>query len=358
MTNILRKIRVVNALLTMALLLFACGEEEAASRRPILLSAGSAVSVEPATRAPVIGTQLPVGDEVGVFGYTYTGNNSWNLTPNVWDNNIGLISPAVPGEGNPIGLPIRYYADYDIGATYSFTAYYPFVDGVTAANPIISGDLFAPDDEPTNGQHDWMWSRVRDITAQTKEVALQFKHLTSMLWISGGTTGEDMVLQQITVETETSQAFELDIARGAMDTKAGGMTEHTQKMEQPIVKEPQTLGHLLLLPRTQVTKLTFTISGKRHATPDSWTGFATGRAGTYNPVNLVLNESTLSIEIGVAEWEDGGKTTTLNKTLIVETIMIGEQEWEDEEPTTELGKDTHIDIDIGTEEWNDEEIEL
>lgn len=350
--------------LLMMLLLVACASDEHSASRPILLSAGSAMDMELATRAPVIGTQLPVGDTIGVFGYTYTaGSDSWKVDPDVWHNAAGPVHPAMLGEGKLINLPTRHYDDYADGVYYSFTAYYPFVEGVTAAEPIIRGDLFAPDDASGNGQHDWMWSRTAGITAPVADVqhiALGFEHLTSMLWIRGGATGGvdiDIKLQHIVVQTARSQAFGFDISAGTFTPQTGGQADYSGEVDYLIpgladgqTTPTETAGCILLLAGTRVTKLTFTLNGKDYTTPDSWKGFVIGKAGTYNPVDLVMDITTLRIEIGAAQWIAGESPTMGHQDAEVE---MGEEQWADGEGTTTMNKQLTIEIDVGQDGWAD-----
>lgn len=309
-----------------------------------------ALTAEPAvgavSRQVIEGTALPQGTEIGLFAYAYTAGDPWVGTE-IYGNEAGTVGAATAG-GSPItALPEERYTT----GLHAFYAYYPHKATLTTADPVIRGDLFV-DADADGKQIDWLASSPQEgIVARATPVDLVFDHLTAMIRIKAGKNppaGEDVKLERIEVTTADSQKFEYNLRTRVLTSAiAGGATtivpvleanghatDHLIEMLPAVGDLPATLAaSVLVLPLSEVTKLSFVIDGTRFDTPDSWNGFTAVQAGQYTTIYLTAETGHATLEVGELEYADGGNNTI---ALQQRGFGIGQIEWNNEEETINI----------------------
>lgn len=382
------------------LVLAACAsDDDGSTGHPILLSVGQAVTAE-ATRAAVVGTKMPEGSEVGLFAYAYhAGDDSWPAEPDVWNNERAMVqAQTIGGSGSLLKPDVAgFYDEADVTLNYAIYAYHPYVEALTATDPVIAGDLFEAMDNAGNGQHDWMWSTpLKGVTAEGyagKYVPLRFAHLTTMLCLKVGVRGETTAgpeLRRIGVKTGGSQAFFFDVSAGTLLPAEGGKSEYNCKptpntgddtyiipwlamddtayYAKPVPTE--VAENILVMPATQITGLSFVVDNRVYTTVDiegGWPGFAVGQAGTFHTISLVLTDTDLCVEIGAPEWIDENTRIAMEEAgvelgaddwnagqdqilMLQGTVMeIGADDWQDAD-NNHAGQD-EMELEVGAGDW-------
>lgn len=350
----------------LALLVCACAEDghTDASSHQIRFAASPAYQVDHSTRSIVADSGLPQGDSVGIFTYSYTTTDSWVTTPDIYDNEKGIVGVYSDEGYSQVTLSVKEYVN---GRNHAFYSYYPYQSTTSASNPEVNSDIFA-NLESDGSQTDWMWANpVTGVTPSPSPVALTYQHKMTLLRFTVAKTVDvnaGLYMEDLEIRTSTSQKFTLNVSSGVVTPQLGGATSYAASLlttdedgelkgiEIPLLGEEDTYAtqlatEVLLLPQSSVTSLSFNINGETFTTPSDWIGVAASDAGRYYVVSIKVGISEITIQVGGQDWEDG-RDIDLSQSDI--GISLGSQGWS---PGGDLNlSQSDITIALGGQDWN------
>ena len=231
------------------------------------------------------GTQWAVNDPIGISYTTESGASG---------TNIQYYATSTSGDFQPSGTPI-YLEGND---TYTFSAYYPYSNSITADSKVISATTDASHQRPNI---DFLYASGAEASKSDPKAKFQFSHCMSQITL---TFKKDASLEEnATMSTYTLGNIQLS---GTFDTSTGTATTTTGEASS-LTLDNAAFGassSLILFPQT-VTNLTLSVSVDENNYTATLSPGENGLQAGYNYAwNVTVKKTGLEISsANIQDWQ-------------------------------------------------------